>query len=64
MGILFVLINPWYFPAGSYQPLFWGIPYWAFIIIGASLLLSAFLSYILKYHWDLAEEEEEKKGAE
>ncbi|MFC7062403.1 hypothetical protein [Halobacillus seohaensis] len=65
LGIIFALITPWYFPAGSYKPLFWGIPYWAFIIIGASILLSAYLTYILKYEWQLEEENEEaeeKKG--
>lgn len=63
-GILFILINPWYFPTGSYKPLFLGIPYWAFIIIGASLFLSVFLTYVLKYQWQLEEDEEEKGGAE
>ncbi|WP_079526231.1 hypothetical protein [Halobacillus hunanensis] len=61
-GILFALINPWYFPEGSYQPLFWGIPYWALIIIAASLLLSAFISYVIKYQWQLEEEEEKKEA--
>ncbi|UOR13557.1 hypothetical protein [Halobacillus amylolyticus] len=63
-GILFVLINPWYFPTGSYQPLFLGIPYWALIIIGASMLLSAFLTYVLKYQWHLEEDEEEQEKKE
>lgn len=62
IGILIALITPWYFPAGSYHPLIFGVPYWAWIIIAASLLLSAFLSYVLKYQWQLEEDIEEEEG--
>jgi hypothetical protein len=60
-GMIFALLNPWYFPTGSYEPLIWGIPYWALIIIGVSLALSAFLTYVLKYEWQLEEEDEQTK---
>lgn len=60
-GIIFVFSIPWYFPTGSYLPLIWGIPYWALIIIFVSLVLSAFATYVLKYHWQLEEDDEEAK---
>lgn len=63
-GLLFVLINPWYFPVSFNQPLFWGIPAWAVVIILASLALSLFAHYVLVYHWDMnPDEPEERKPA-
>ncbi|MFG6149359.1 hypothetical protein [Halobacillus sp. B23F22_1] len=64
LGLLFAMVNPWYFPESFGEILVYGVPLWAMIIIIASVLLSAFLSYVLKYHWMLEEEEEEaeKKG--
>ncbi|UOQ44193.1 hypothetical protein MUN89_20435 [Halobacillus salinarum] len=59
-GLLLAVITPWYFPTGSYKPLIFGIPYWAFIIIGGSFLLSAFVTYVLKNHWQLEEDDEEE----
>ncbi|GGB39368.1 hypothetical protein F3157_09205 [Virgibacillus dakarensis] len=64
-GILLALITPWYFPKSFGEILIYGIPLWAVIIIVASILLSAFLSYVIRYHWTIEEEneEEEAKGA-
>ncbi|MDQ0429509.1 CHASE2 domain-containing sensor protein [Planomicrobium stackebrandtii] len=62
--VLIVLGNvPWYMPAGSYEPLILGIPYWAWIIVGFSLLLCAYLSWATLKHWNIVEdiEEEEKR---
>ncbi|CDQ18962.1 hypothetical protein SAMN05192559_101399 [Halobacillus karajensis] len=61
-GVLLAFITPWYFPTSFGEILIYGIPLWALVIIFASLLLSAFLSYVLKYHWMLEEEEEEKEA--
>ncbi|HEX7065951.1 MAG TPA: hypothetical protein VF199_12855 [Bacillales bacterium] len=58
-GIIFILSVPWYFPKDSYQPLILGIPYWAWIIIIVSGIMSAFLTYVFKYQWQLEEEKEE-----
>ncbi|TRM10545.1 hypothetical protein FH966_01755 [Lentibacillus cibarius] len=58
-GFLIALITPWYFPESFGEVLVYGVPLWAIFIIAASLLLSAFLSYVIKYHWMLEEEEEE-----
>ncbi|GAB3063627.1 hypothetical protein [Virgibacillus ainsalahensis] len=64
-GILLALITPWYFPASFGEILILGIPLWAVIIIIASILLSAFLSYVINNYWMVEEEneEDEKKGA-
>ncbi|HET7578312.1 MAG TPA: hypothetical protein VFK33_03450 [Bacillales bacterium] len=64
LGIIFVLNVPWYFPTGSYKPLIWGIPYWAWIIIIMSVIFSAFLTYVFKYEWNLVEEEESSRKGE
>ncbi|SFB29122.1 hypothetical protein SAMN04488072_11379 [Lentibacillus halodurans] len=63
-GILLALITPWYFPESFGDILIYGMPLWAVIIIIASMLLSAFLSYVIKHHWMLEEENEanEKEG--
>ncbi|SES78727.1 hypothetical protein SAMN05421676_101451 [Salinibacillus kushneri] len=60
-GILLALITPWYFPESFGEVLVYGIPLWALIIIIGSILLSAFLSYVIKFHWMLEEEKEEAK---
>ncbi|WP_085524343.1 hypothetical protein [Tuberibacillus sp. Marseille-P3662] len=60
LGIIIILSVPWYFPTGSYEPLFFGVPYWAFIVIGVSFILSAFINYVIKYQWNLIEDEEEQ----
>jgi polyferredoxin len=61
LGLLFILCVPWYFPEGSYQPLMWGIPLWAWIIIGVSVALSAVVTYILNYEWQLEDEVADKE---
>ncbi|MEN1970505.1 hypothetical protein WMZ97_20815 [Lentibacillus sp. N15] len=57
-GILLALITPWYFPKSFGEILIYGIPLWAIIIIIASILLSASLSYAIRYHWMIEEENE------
>ncbi|WP_152656576.1 hypothetical protein [Oceanobacillus sp. CFH 90083] len=56
--VLFVLSVPWYLPTGSYEPFILGVPYWAWIILGVSLAISIVLTYILKHHWHMTDEEE------
>ncbi|TFJ92204.1 hypothetical protein [Lentibacillus salicampi] len=57
--ILLALLTPWYFP-GSFDDMFiFGMPLWAISIIVVSILLSAFLSYVIKNHWMIEEEKEE-----
>ena len=61
-AILITLITPWYFPAGDYQPLIGGVPYWALIVIGASLALSLFLHYVIRCQWRIEEDNEAGTG--
>lgn len=49
--VLFLLINPWYFPAGMTTPRVLGIPLWALIVVAASLLLSAFITWTVATQW-------------
>lgn len=62
LGVLFALSVPWYLPAGSYEPMIFGVPYWAYIIMGVSMAISITLSYVLKNHWQMTDEEEQEMG--
>lgn len=55
--VLFVLINPWYFAsdAGSTQVM--GIPVWALTVLGASLLLSIFITWTIRTQWQTDSDE-------
>lgn len=60
LGVLFLLSVPWYLPAGSYKPIFFGLPYWVWIILLDSLALSITLTYALKRLWVSTEDETEE----
>ena len=66
IALLLIVIGnvPWYLPIGSYEPLIFGVPYWALIILAFSLFLCGFLSWVTLKEWDIveAEEEAEKRG--
>ncbi|KKK34959.1 hypothetical protein WN59_04745 [Salinicoccus sediminis] len=55
-GIIFILLNPWYFPAGGDPVLIYGVPLWALVIMGVTVLLSLHITYVIKYHWDESDE--------
>ncbi len=59
LGLILIGNVPWYFPAGSIEPLILGVPYWAFIVMLFSLVLCGYLSYLCAKQWDIVEEEEE-----
>ena len=59
---VFAAINPWYFPAGSFEPLIWGVPYWAWIIFAASLALSVFVTWVVCCQWDMGADEDASHG--
>lgn len=56
--ILYVFSVHWYFHTGSFNPIIFGVPYWAIIIMGISLAISITLTLILKYCWNMADEDE------
>lgn len=63
--VLIVLANvPWYFPVGDIYPLVFGLPYWALIILVASLVLSGYLYWVTLTQWNLVEDEEEREQRE
>lgn len=59
--IIFALINPWYFPVGSYTPLIWGVPLWAWAILAASLALSVFVTWVVHCQWDMRTDDEQER---
>lgn len=61
-GAVLVAINPWYFPAGSFEPLIWGVPYWAWIILAASLGLSVFVHWVVCFQWDMGNDDEDRES--
>lgn len=56
-AVLFVLLNPWYFPAGPGR-LIAGVPLWALIILGVSLAMSMFIHYVLRHHWQIEDNDD------
>lgn len=59
--ILFAFCVPWYFPAGTYEPIIFGVPYWVLAVLGASVAVSIALTYILKNCWQMTDEEEDEE---
>ncbi|MDQ0158152.1 hypothetical protein [Alkalibacillus salilacus] len=57
LGILFLASVPWYLPAGSYEPIILGIPYWGWIVLIVSVAISATLTYAINKLW-ISEETE------
>ncbi|WP_457809031.1 hypothetical protein [Kushneria sp. EE4] len=62
--VLFVLINPWYFASDAGSTLVMGIPLWALTILGASLLLSVFITWTIKTQWQTDSDERYGCGKE
>ncbi|WP_409252087.1 hypothetical protein V1502_18640 [Bacillus sp. SCS-153A] len=55
---IFLLSVPWYLPAGS-SYIIMGAPYWGWIVVIASLAMSAYLTHVLKHEWQIEDEEAE-----
>lgn len=60
--IIFILLTPWYFPSGEDPVLIYGVPLWALVIIGVTIILSLYITYVIKYHWDIEDEESDEEG--
>ncbi|MCD2138053.1 MULTISPECIES: hypothetical protein [Salinicoccus] len=56
--VIFIMLNPWYFPSGGEPVLIYGVPLWAIVIIIMSIVLSLYITYVIHYHWDTLDEEE------
>jgi hypothetical protein len=55
---IFLLCVPWYLPVGSSFIIF-GAPYWGWIVVLASLAMSAYLTYVLQNEWEIEDDEAE-----
>lgn len=56
--VIFILLTPWYFPSGGEPVLIFGVPLWALVIILMSVVLSLYITYVIRYHWDTEDEED------
>ncbi|WP_411842871.1 hypothetical protein [Salinicoccus sp. HZC-1] len=56
-AVIFILLNPWYFPSGGELVLVYGVPLWALVIMGVTVILSLYITYVIKYHWEVEDEE-------
>ncbi len=63
-GIIFILLNPWYFPSGEEPVMIYGVPLWALVIMGVTVLLSSYITYVIKFHWESEDEDFERKEGE
>ncbi|KAB2331413.1 hypothetical protein [Bacillus mesophilum] len=66
--IILVLITlgnvPWYFSDSMVEPYVFGFPFWGFIILIFSVILSAYLSWLCMTQWNIVENEEEAEREE
>lgn len=61
---IFILLNPWYFPSSGEPVLIYGVPLWALVIMGFTALLSLYITYVIKFHWDVGDEDLEREEDE
>lgn len=45
------LTVPWYLPKDSYEPIIFGFPYWTLITLFMSIVLAAFMSWVIHTQW-------------
>ncbi len=66
IGLVIILLGnvPWYFSEAMVEPFIFGFPFWGFIILVFSVILSAYLSWLCLTQWSIVEDEEEAKGKE
>ena len=49
--LLFALSVPWYLPAGGPLRLWFGLPHWVVLSLGACLAVAVFTVYVAARHW-------------
>ena len=59
--VIFIMLTPWYFPSGGETTLIFGVPLWALVVIFMSVVLSLYITYVIKYHWDTEDEEDNRE---
>ena len=50
-ALLFALSVPWYLPAGRPLRLWFGLPHWVVLSLGACLAIAVFTVYVVARHW-------------
>ena len=48
--VLFAIAIPWYWPEREW-PVVLGMPVWAAVSVGTSLVISIFTAWLLLFHW-------------
>lgn len=56
--LLLAATVPWYLPQGTYEPIIFGFPYWAFISIVMTAILASFLVWVIHNYWQVDDVEE------
>lgn len=51
-AVLFTLTIPWYFPAGSSGPIWFGFPRWVTISFGGTVAIALFTLYVIRRFWE------------
>ena len=57
--LLFGISIPWYLPKGKTPPIWFGLPHWVVISLCATLAVAIFTVFVIRYHWDEIESDEE-----
>ncbi|QVQ53989.1 hypothetical protein J4H86_09930 [Spiractinospora alimapuensis] len=57
--VLILLVSvPWYWPAGTLEPVVLGLPLWAWTTLAGSVALCGYLSWLCATQWPDADEED------
>lgn len=62
--VFYLFAVPWMFPTGSYKPIIMGFPYWAFVVLLASLGIASLTSFTILRYWNLEELLEDESAKE
>ncbi|MBX9389975.1 hypothetical protein ACFPZ0_21985 [Streptomonospora nanhaiensis] len=64
LALLLLAGVPLYWPPGTVEPIVLGLPLWALVTVGSSVVLSAYLSWLCLTQWSMVEEQEEREERE
>lgn len=51
-ALLFAVSIPWYLPADKTPALWWGLPYWVVLSLGATLAVAVFNALVIHRYWE------------
>ncbi|MEW6244949.1 MAG: hypothetical protein AB1497_11990 [Bacillota bacterium] len=61
--VIILLTVPWYLPASATRPVILGFPLWAALSGFFTIVLSAFLTWVLSAQWDIEEPLSDSKAS-